>query len=79
MSEWTPARIKRLRKALDVTQEQFAPMVGKEHKLTISRWERGVHPVGRLEADKMESLEKLARDKAQGQRRASRAAKGSAK
>lgn len=58
MRPFSPARVKRLRKKLGITQKQLAPLVHKNlHFLTVSRWERGVHPVGPLEAEKLAELE----------------------
>lgn len=38
---WTPGRITRLRKRLDLNQKQFAKRIGVERQATVSDWERG--------------------------------------
>jgi DNA-binding transcriptional regulator YiaG len=65
---FTPARVKRLRKKMGLTQEQFAPLVYK-HPMTVSRWERGFSPVEPPEAKLMEQLEAAAEGPVQGQSR----------
>jgi DNA-binding transcriptional regulator YiaG len=43
---WTPAAVKKLRKALNLTQEGMARRVGVT-TITINRWEKGhVKPTG---------------------------------
>jgi DNA-binding transcriptional regulator YiaG len=38
---WTPGRITRLRKRLDLNQKGFAKKIGVERQATVSDWERG--------------------------------------
>jgi len=38
----SPAAIKRLRKSLGLTQEQFAGEIGA-HRVTVADWETGAH------------------------------------
>jgi DNA-binding transcriptional regulator YiaG len=39
--EWTPENIRRLRRHLSETQEQFAERMGVERRQTIHEWETG--------------------------------------
>lgn len=55
-NRWTPARIKRLRLALGMTQLEFAVAIGHGTQ-AISVWERGIHaPLSRARKE----LDKLA-------------------
>jgi len=50
--------IKALRKKLNLTQEQFASIIGASHKMTISGWESGKRSPDRFFQDKLKKLEK---------------------
>lgn len=57
MSAWFQSRIKKLRTALGLTQEQFAHRLGVT-VVTVNRWERGhTYPKG-LSVAVLEGLEK---------------------
>jgi DNA-binding transcriptional regulator YiaG len=53
---WAPARIKRLRKKLDLTQKQLAAKLGV-HVITVTRWETGAFEPSGLAAKELERLE----------------------
>jgi transcriptional regulator with XRE-family HTH domain len=40
----TPLRLKRLRKHLNLTQQQLADRLGVDRN-TVNRWEMGMHPI----------------------------------
>jgi len=52
---WTPERVKRLRQALNLTQEEFAQHVGVTFS-TVNRWERGRKHVSKLAALRLDAL-----------------------
>lgn len=46
----TPQELKRARKTLGLTQEEFAHWLGVSRKMTVSDWERGIKPVSETAA-----------------------------
>jgi len=59
-SQWPPERVKGLRLALGLTQEDFAHKLGVTFA-TVSRWERGIKSVSRLGAIRLDQLLDAAR------------------
>ncbi|MEW6250590.1 MAG: helix-turn-helix domain-containing protein [Planctomycetota bacterium] len=55
----TPGHITALREALGLTQEDFGRRLGV-HKLSVSRWERGVARPGRAALQRLETLRRAA-------------------
>jgi DNA-binding transcriptional regulator YiaG len=55
-TEWTPARIRKLRKRLGLTQEQFAHKLGVTF-VSVNRWENGHSTPTGLSARALEALE----------------------
>lgn len=58
--QWTPQRVKALRKGLGMTQEQFAEAVGVAHLVVVSRWELGTRAPDRRSRAALERLESSA-------------------
>ena len=52
---WTPERVKRLRTALHMTQEQFATHVGVTFS-SVNRWERGRKRVSALAGLRLDAV-----------------------
>jgi len=55
--QWTPQRVKALRKGLGMTQEQFAEAVGVAHLVVVMRWERGTRAPDRRSRVALERLD----------------------
>ncbi len=53
---WAPARIKKLRKKLGLTQKELAARLGV-HVITVTRWETGAFEPSGLAATVLEQLE----------------------
>ncbi|HEV2860966.1 MAG TPA: helix-turn-helix domain-containing protein [Pyrinomonadaceae bacterium] len=51
-----PNELKRRRKALGLSQEQLAVLLDVD-EMTVSRWERGVHPIPKYIELAVEALE----------------------
>ncbi len=41
----TPASLQLARAALGMTQPEFAKAIGVSRTMTVSDWERGIHPI----------------------------------
>ena len=72
----TPARVRNLRRALDLTQERFAELLGVS-VITIHRWETGESSPRRLALDRLAEVEnEYASRSARARRASGRAAPG---
>ncbi len=56
----TAAEIKDLRESLGMTQEELARELGLSSAITVSRWERGLHPPSRLANTQLQNLARKA-------------------
>jgi len=55
---WTPERVRALRQALELTQEELARKLNHRCiSFTVSRWERGLVPPSRFYRGQLERLE----------------------
>jgi transcriptional regulator with XRE-family HTH domain len=58
-----PDELKRRREALGMTQDELALAFGVK-MMTVSRWERGVHPIPQYIELALQSVERLRREAA---------------
>lgn len=61
---WTPERVRALRQALGLTQEELAKKLNRRCiGFTVSRWERGLVPPSRFYRGQLERLERKLKKK----------------